>query len=1005
MPLNNVEEIDYSFDLKKANKDFVGRKWLFQELEGLFNGSITTTPPGVLILGDPGSGKSAVMSRLISSPSSTSFIHENIVGYHFCNFDDEETRNGTRFVQNLVNQLAGNIPAYYHIIAEESKQKKLLHCNDFPVSCFKQTILDPLSKLSQSNTPKFILIDALNECLGIGGQSSVILKILRKSIRDFPPWIKLVLSSRNNKSIIGKLPKTFKEIVISSTDKRNLEDIRSYAERVSQDDQSKTASMKVIIDHLNVQLLEKGDGNFLHFKSLLEYLNRAEYRDQINLQSLPPSLHDLYAMSFGDRFEKDNLVGLTPLLEVLLASDTPPNRTRLNAILKLPHDQVEIRERIKKVSEYLIFKVSGNEETIRFYHQSFADWLMNQTKGDVDGLYIKISRGHERIAAYFFDYFDRRNTTLTLEELSELAMHVLYGDMIKEQVNKLNDLNVSEIRDLQTDKCILHDLAQKRESTKMLKIFLKKFDSVDILDDKGWTPAFYATYEENFENLKLLIEKGTNVNHVSKHRLYELLSRFVVEFGESVPLNFRMSLIAAQKGLTEIAQLLINNGANFSDTSDYGIKPVHKAAENGHLEVVKLLHNKSVEVDVIALHHAAAKNHSDIVRFILNNTRTRDKCLQCKPGIISSCYFITSIQYHHCLCETALHVAVSKGHFSIVKILLSFGKSTLECKHKSGKTPLLDAIERNDTEMVTLLLNEGANVEAKCENEIVNGVNIYRILSDKYIDVHLRTGNRNPSYAHRPNEVSCSCESGGIHLSARHGLWEMAKELISRWNANPFSTNCLGMTAMNVAERLGRADFVYNFNATYGNITTDVLSNKTVIAFIAVCGSVSTLKLELSRNTYTNVTRQMREYSVVALHLTPQWTLPPNDIHAHFSQIIQFCHPGVHFEQLLIIGTSGISVRSNIGNFFEPSSSDRSFPLQRLIKNYPTGLGVLSTIQNNGSAGFYWCKADFIELSPLHIAAPPGMKKKTFTKIIDKDLVFPISCSYHATNIELYPTT
>ena len=68
----------------------------------------------------------------------------------------------------------------------------------------------------------------------------------------------------------------------------------------------------------------------------------------------------------------------------------------------------------------------------------------------------------------------------------------------------------------------------------------------------------------------------------------------------------------------------------------------------------------------------------------------------------------------HLFCETALHAAASRGLIDIVELLLNFGKESLECKHHSGKTVLMDAVESNDTKMVDLLLTSGANITAAC---------------------------------------------------------------------------------------------------------------------------------------------------------------------------------------------------------------------------------------------------------------------------------------------------
>lgn len=46
---------------------------------------------------------------------------------------------------------------------------------------------------------------------------------------------------------------------------------------------------------------------------------------------------------------------------------------------------------------------------------------------------------------------------------------------------------------------------------------------------------------------------------------------------------------AARKGHTSIVEALLTKGANAESADDFGAIPLHAAAENGHLEIVKLL--------------------------------------------------------------------------------------------------------------------------------------------------------------------------------------------------------------------------------------------------------------------------------------------------------------------------------------------------------------------------------------------------------------------------------
>lgn len=46
---------------------------------------------------------------------------------------------------------------------------------------------------------------------------------------------------------------------------------------------------------------------------------------------------------------------------------------------------------------------------------------------------------------------------------------------------------------------------------------------------------------------------------------------------------------ACSRGHLEIARILLQYGANHSETALSGIRPLHEAIENGHIEIVRLL--------------------------------------------------------------------------------------------------------------------------------------------------------------------------------------------------------------------------------------------------------------------------------------------------------------------------------------------------------------------------------------------------------------------------------
>ena len=111
----------------------------------------------------------------------------------------------------------------------------------------------------------------------------------------------------------------------------------------------------------------------------------------------------------------------------------------------------------------------------------------------------------------------------------------------------------------------------------------------------------------------------------------------------------------------EIAELLIQRGANINVSDVFGRSPLHRAAEDGRIDVVKLLITKGADVNA---------------RDGVNNT--------------------------------ALHGAAHYGHKRVVEILIESG-ADLNVKNIDSRTPLHWAVEMGYREIVELLVSSGAS--------------------------------------------------------------------------------------------------------------------------------------------------------------------------------------------------------------------------------------------------------------------------------------------------------
>ncbi|WP_183577279.1 ankyrin repeat domain-containing protein [Mucilaginibacter sp. X5P1] len=106
-------------------------------------------------------------------------------------------------------------------------------------------------------------------------------------------------------------------------------------------------------------------------------------------------------------------------------------------------------------------------------------------------------------------------------------------------------------------------------------------DAIDFFADDGFTPLGLACYFGQHEIARYLVLKGANVNQPSNN-------------GFNVfPIHS-----AAAGNYTDIAKLLIENGANVNVRQQAGSTPLHSAAQNGNLDLLILLLENGADVNV-----------------------------------------------------------------------------------------------------------------------------------------------------------------------------------------------------------------------------------------------------------------------------------------------------------------------------------------------------------------------------------------------------------------------
>ena len=239
------------------------------------------------------------------------------------------------------------------------------------------------------------------------------------------------------------------------------------------------------------------------------------------------------------------------------------------------------------------------------------------------------------------------------------------------------------------------------------------FDSVDVDAhcEGGCAALQEAGQAEDTERLRTLLHHMSTVSTSSgcgrtldtaggngqTKTLHELLQYNDSKIVVYIPKCLSSLHIAAIKGQTQIAKLLMLHGAAVNMCDSSGLAPLHLACICGRtaVNIIKLLlkhHadvNNSTSGGGTPLHFACANGHTAIVRLMLQHNA--DVNISTLAGM------------------TPLHLACTHGKSAIVKLLLQY-QADVVILASNGRTPLHWACISGQTAIVKLLMQHNADV-------------------------------------------------------------------------------------------------------------------------------------------------------------------------------------------------------------------------------------------------------------------------------------------------------
>ncbi|XP_053401919.1 uncharacterized protein LOC128557751 [Mercenaria mercenaria] len=714
------------------HKKLTGRQWLIEDLEStlVLPGN---TENGIVLVAEMGFGKSAIISHLLCCKKGEvgHKVRNHIVAFHVCKYDVEATQNVERFIRRLTALLASHSEEYGNIISMLPSSSIIYDrkaCEEEMIACFDQGITFPLKKLSTDNIfPWIILLDGLDECFYSPLRRNFILELLTKRMKHMPYWIKFIITSRNMTSLSSL--KKLKMIYLQSNDPRNVKDIHEYMKDTLAEHTHLSETLDLYL-HNNL--------NFLYITHALQYIRAKDNDDAIT--SLPLTLGDILEDNFDRYFSVyEDFIDSKVILEIICASFRPLDTNELLDVIRANNkfDADTFRYAIDKLPFILRF-----EKHVTLPHQAVYYWLIdhNNTK-----YRISIESGHSYIARYMFSKFSQDQNYS--EDIIDFIIHISESGDIRLRKEFANFV-FSHTAGVKM-KFLLHRLIWKTSSVEALALLLNHISDIEELNEGGVNAAFVAAARGNLDQLKMLHNKGANINFIlSGHFVISNCNvSYKINFiKQKLYLGYGLIHIAAQHGHENIVNYLIEQNVTTIHLKNVlGLRASDIACENGHINVILKIKKWSPSIlDNKCLYYASKWNHIAIVQLLIENG-VRLECIS-DEQVNESLREVASISdknmtsvddyvfklHRYChnvdvevypldvwwviMQENPLFAAIKMSSLDVAKLLIKTFPDTLYCVDSFGYTASLSSVFFGQTSLLPWL--SGHLVKDTCKPAI-----------------------------------------------------------------------------------------------------------------------------------------------------------------------------------------------------------------------------------------------------------------------------------------------
>ncbi|KAL4657022.1 ankyrin repeat domain-containing protein 50-like [Arapaima gigas] len=676
---------------------FLCREWALEKLKQL----LEARPPGVLLTGGTGAGKTALCAEVVRPASEAGLrvgLAPRCLAAHFCQREDKRTLEVWRFVLSLVEQLCSCpvLPPAYRTALEEPAVAAILepqYCQQNPDEAFKRAVLLPLLDIPVPPQNLFVLVDSLESGMaGLGetpempGKSSSIAELLSNHLQLFPRWLFLICSTRRQDKVISKMFPGFRKLVLDELRKAHaVQDVQQYIlKRLEREGALRRHLTPETADMLNL-LHIKSSGCFLFLERVLDGIAEGLLAVR-EIRHIPGTLSGLYLWLCQRVFPKKIFSQVQPLLSVLLATPRPLTPKQLYMAVWTADPTLSFAQFQHQLDVLSVVLADGPGDTKVLFHSSFAEWLTD-VKYCTQKFLCSVAEGHTNLAMAL----SLRGPNLDLEETCQLASHLLQSHLHMEQpellalwmlwvgVPLVSSSHPTSPQHSQSPIPLQPEVLQ-------LLIMAGLFPSSLLPENGRYEGGTLQRALEKRDSVRMLLDSGASVNQTD-------------------PVDGRSLLAnAAHIGSADMVQLLLSRGADPELMDSQGQTPLILAARQGYVNVVLALLdwaarsgpdgarmvNHADSEGWTALRSAAWGGHVEMVCMLLDAGAEVDGCDS--EG------------------RTALRAAAWGGHEDILLTLLSKG-AQVDQPDREGRTPLIAAAYMGHRDAMEILLDAGAEVD------------------------------------------------------------------------------------------------------------------------------------------------------------------------------------------------------------------------------------------------------------------------------------------------------